>query len=247
MRNQSLSIALVFVAGGVIGTSAVNETQPSPGLKGEPGAIALARTMIERMGGRKIWAAAAALHVVEEAQRDEYATPARAEMWRDVRSARLWGRTTSTTFDRQFAFTSTSGWRLDAGTVTPLSDVEVVEWRGRWRGNIYVMYHRLAAEDSVLRIDRDGPRRFSVYDATTGEKLSTFGVNAGGDITYWSLSFGRASEEWVYGPLTDFGTIRMPAWGARTDGSYRFRYVSVTLSNTPPPVSFDAPAAKLLP
>jgi len=107
-----------------------------------------------------------------------------------------------------------------------------------------VMYHRLANRDASLRLHADGPRGFSVYDASTGEKLSTFGVNAGGEITRWSASFGRSSEEWVYGPLVDMGSIRMPAWGARTDGSYRFRYLSVTLTDVPAPVSFDAPAPK---
>jgi hypothetical protein len=103
------------------------------------------------------------------------------------------------------------------------------------------MYHRLAAGDPDLRLAREQERRLVAYDAHSGERMCWFDVNAVGEITKWAAAFGSGSEEWIYGPLIAVGEIRMPSWGTRIDGSYRFRYLSVTLSDGPPPVSFAPP------
>ncbi len=200
-------------------------------MQGDPDALAIAQTMIERMGGSAIWARATTMNTIEEAHAASRRLPTRSESWRWLDEPTIWGHTQSEETDRYFASTAKAGWRLTDGTLTHLTDVEMQEWRGRWRGNLYVMYHRLAKQDPRLRLAREGGRRVGVHDAQTAERLCWFEVSASGEITKWGAAFGGESEEWVYGPLADFGPIRMPAWGARVDGTYRFRYLSVSLSS----------------
>src|SRR5262245_2483026 len=71
------------------------------------------------------------------------------------------------------------------------------------------MYHRLAREDAQLWLVKEQERRFAALDERTGEKLCAFEVTAGGAILRWSAAFGTDAEEWVYGPLADFGPLRI--------------------------------------
>jgi hypothetical protein len=211
------------------------------GLQGDVEAVALARAMIERMGGRGPWAEAVTLYVVEEVHRPDVRLPYRSESWRSLREPNIWWRSRSSEIDRLFARTRTRGWSLQDGTFTVLNDAQLRQWVGYWPRNIYVMYHRLAREDPTLRLVKEQGRRFVVLDARSGERLCAFEVTAGGEILRWSAAFGTDAEEWIYGPLVEFGPVRMPAWGVRLHDAYRFYYREVKLSSAPPPVSFDPP------
>jgi hypothetical protein len=210
-------------------------------LRGDAEAIAMARTLIDRMGGHTVWGRATTLHVIEEVHRPDVRLPYRSESWRSFTEPSIWGRSQSSEIDRGFARTRTGGWTADGAAIRMLSDLEHRRWLGYWPRNIYVMYHRLAVEDSTLWLVRRAGRRFAALDARTAENLGEFEVSLAGDLVRWSTAFATENEEWIYGPLTAFGPIRMPAWGARLGDGYRFSYREVTLSETPPPISFDPP------
>jgi hypothetical protein len=231
--------ALILIPSIALPHSAMNQ-----GLRGEQEAIAMARTMIQQMGGSKLWAEATTLHIVEEVHRPNVRLPYRSETWRGLREPAIWGRGHSSEINRTFARTPTQGWNLFDGTMTRLSEMEIRQWAGSWPRNVYVMYHRLAREDSRLWLVKEQERRFAVLDERSGEKLCSFEVTVGGAILRWSAAFGTNIEDWIYGPLTDFGPIRMPAWGVRLQDGYRFYYREVTLSGSPPPVSFDPPMSR---
>jgi hypothetical protein len=214
------------------------------GLQGDREAIAMARTMIQRLGGSKLWSEATTLYVVEEVHRPNLRHPYRSETWRNFREPAILYRSHSSEVRRSFARTSTQGWNLLDGKLTRMSERELRQWSGSWARNIYVMYHRLAREDSQLWLTKEQERRFVVIDERTREKLCTFEVTAGGDVLRWSAAFGTDVEDWLYGPVIDFGPLRMPAWGVRLQDAYRFYYREVTLSKTPPPVSFDPPVSR---
>jgi hypothetical protein len=147
---------------------------------------------------------------------------------------------------RQSAFASAhaQGWNLDGERLMKSSEMEVRQWGGRWPRNIYVIYHRLAREDPRLWLVKEQERRFAVLDEGARDKLCAFEVTVGGAILRWLAAFGTSFEEWIYGPLTDFGPIRMPAWGVRLQDTYRFYYREVTLSKAAPQISFEPPRSR---
>src|SRR5262245_58947581 len=114
----------------------------SQGLRGDSEAIAMARTMIQQMGGSKLWAEAMTLRIVEEVHRPNERLPYRSETWRSLHEPSIWGRSQSAEVNRTFARTQAQGWNMDDGKLTKSSEMEVRQWVGRWPRNIYVMYHR---------------------------------------------------------------------------------------------------------
>lgn len=210
------------------------------GLQGDADAVAMAHRMMDTMGGHVVWTRAVALEVHEEAYPIAFKAPEKLQLWRMLREPSLWGHGESPERTRTFAFTATQGWARVNGQVTMLSEDEVLTWRRRWPANIYVMYHRLARRDPALLIVKQGDQRFEVHDGATRQRLCSFVVNAAGEIVKWITD----SEEWVYGPLTEFGGVKMPAWGARVDGVHRFRYTLVRLSTVLPTISLDPPRSR---
>ena len=233
--------AVVLLIAAALLTPAQTPQPVREGLRGDPEALAMARTMLERMGGREVWAKAATLYIVEEVHHPGERLPYRSEAWRSLREPKIRGTAKSAELDRSFANTPEQGWSLRGGRLTTLDAMQVRQWLGRWQRNIYVMYHRLAREDPSLWLVKEQGRGFAVLDARSGERLCAFEVTAGGEVLRWSASFGVGTEEWIYGPLAEFGAVRMPAWGVRLQDSYRFYYREVRLSSSPPPVSFDPP------
>jgi hypothetical protein len=130
--------------------------------------------------------------------------------------------------------------RSDAGTVTIRGDIERRQWESACPGNVYVACARLAREDPTLWLASVGPRQFQLWDGRTGVPPCEFEVAARGDPVRWTRLLG-GEERWIYGPLTDFGPTRMPAWGVRLGDAYRLYYRAVTLSDSIPTVSFDPP------
>jgi hypothetical protein len=107
-----------------------------------------------------------------------------------------------------------------------------------WQGEIYVMFHRLAKEDSALRLDKNDDNSFTAFDEKLDRGLGTFWVNEDGDLYRWRHDDGT---EYIYGPHRQFGEISFPDWGSQVDGSWSFYYMEVRWSTEEPQVSYDAP------
>jgi hypothetical protein len=238
MRRPSTVLAELTVLVVFTATAAPVHAQE---LRGDSAAVAMARTMIDRMGGRAVWSAATAMRIVEDVHPASARAPHRSDGWRGLTEPELWWRTRTPEGERIIARSASGGWERRDATVTPSTNAGRRRWRGYWPRNIYVMYGRLAREDSLLQLARDGERGFAVLDAASGELLGRFEVTAGGELYRWSASFGLDSESWIYAPLIDFGPIRMPAWGVRVDDGYRFFYREVVLSPGRIPVSLELP------
>lgn len=204
----------------------------------DPAAVALAKQLIDHMGNRAPWAEARALYVSEEVENAAAgAAPERNESWKGFNPPGLWFAVPAS--DMEFAYSRAGGWRREGSTITRMTAAQLQQRLAAWRGNIYVMYHRLAAEERELRLVSQGERRFVVLDDGSGEQLCWFEVRSDGQLFRWGRSYGRETEEWLYGPLTAFGNIRLPAWGTRLQDGYRFRYLKAELSTSAPPISFE--------
>lgn len=103
------------------------------------------------------------------------------------------------------------------------------------------MYHRFAVGDETLKLISTGERAFRIEHAETGTPLGSFSVSAEGGVLVWSSGDTDFDVTYVYGPLKSFGAIRLPEWGAQTNGGWRFNYLEATLHQGPMPESLMEP------
>jgi hypothetical protein len=209
----------------------------------DPEAVRMARTMMAAMGDRQLWANATWMYVKESAHYSTRPGPAVAEYWRRFDEPGYWGRVEGPEVSVRSGWDRRGGWTFRNGTMTELNRERLQEQVGWWPREIYTMYHRLAKEDRSLRLHTvaGSPKRFLILDDATAEDLCWFEVDGDGGIVKWHTRFGTSEVEYVYGPLKQFGPIRMPAWGTLVNGSFRFSYEAAELRASPPVAPFPRP------
>ena len=210
------------------------------GMKGDTAAIALAKGLIERMGGARIWSRANWLYARERAFFANRDSAADVHFWRRTDAPAQWSR--SSELDRESAWTAASGWLREGSRLTLYDRSRLQQRVGWWPGEIYVMYVRFARDDPRLRLVSTGPLSLTVIDDADGANLGEYQFGQNGELVRWSRRFGTSAVEYIYGPLKRFGAIRVPDWGSLTDGSFRFYYTDFQLSETAPAVSFTPPS-----
>ena len=228
-----LVLVLVLVLGLAISTGASAE------MKGDEEAIALADQLVESIGGKALWSQIRSLHVIEQS-RSLKGDGIIGEFWRDLQTPRE--RYTLSNRDGlkvEFWWDHRGVWQFINGKQNENLPASLhSEVQSYWAGEIYVMYHRLAKEDSSLRLDKNGDNSFTAFDEKLDRRLGTFWVNEDGDLYRWRHDDGT---EYIYGPHRQFGEISFPDWGSQVDGSWSFYYVEVRWSTDEPQVSFDPP------
>jgi hypothetical protein len=216
---------------------------PAPVLAGDPEAVRLLHSMIEAIGGAEIWGTARGLCIVERAYRPDQPQGELSHFHRDLVAPRLRVDRVRDQAETDFVVGSAGGWQAGTDGLQPIGTAQWDAYRQRWPHNIYVLYRRLAAADPALSVQRQGERGFAVIEAE--RPIASFQLDAGAHVIRWTgpeVSGGRR-EDWIYGPARRFGPVSFPAWGTRTDGSYRFDYLHVELRRAPFGEELFAPAA----
>jgi hypothetical protein len=208
-------------------------------MKGDEEAIALADQLVESIGGKELWSQIRSLHVFEKS-RSPKGDGIVGEFWRDLQVPRE--RYTLTNRDGlkiEFWWDDRGVWQIINGEQNEDLPANLhAEVAAYWQGEIYVMFHRLAKEDSALRLDKNDDNSFTAFDEKLDRRLGTFWVNEDGDLYRWRHDDGT---EYIYGPHRQFGEISFPDWGSQVDGSWSFYYMEVRWSTEEPQVSYDAP------
>ena len=208
-------------------------------MKGDEEAIALADQLVESIGGKELWSQIRSLHVFEKS-RSPRGDGIVGEFWRDLQVPRE--RYTLTNRDGlkiEFWWDERGVWQILNGEQNEDLPANLhAEVTAYWQGEIYVMFHRLAKEDSALRLDKNDDNSFTAFDEKLDRRLGTFWVNEDGDLYRWRHDDGT---EYIYGPHRQFGEISFPDWGSQVDGSWSFYYIEVRWSTEEPQVSYDAP------
>lgn len=204
-------------------------------LQGDEAAIGLARQMIEAMGGRKVWSEAVWMQVKERSYAPNQPNALAHEAWRGLQVMQARYTTKNQDVSYEQAWNRDGGWRVLNGECLQFDEVRHGQETDFWHREIYTMYHRFAAGDSDLRLRSTGERAFRVEHAETGEPLGSFSVSAEGGVLVWSSGITDDDVTYVYGPLKSFGEISLPAWGAQTNGGWRFNYLEATLHDSPMP------------
>ena len=214
---------------------------PAVAMTGDEGAISMARRMVEQMGGLEKWANANWIYAREDARFASQEGAVDSQFWRRTDAPGEWAHIKGDTLDVQWAWDANGGWIKTAEGVRDYSPEEMLNRLGWARGEIYIMYVRIARNDPNLHLVAKDERSFRILDARDGSDLGLYGVDSNGELTTWSFGFGDDSVDYVYGPLKRFGDISLPAWGALTNGNFRFHYTEISLSADAPDVSFDRP------
>ena len=201
-------------------------------MAGTPEALAAADRLVEQVGGREVWARARSLRVVERVHHSQYGGPIRAEYSRDlVRPARH-ARLEGPGLQREDAWDATSGWAVRDGVVSDLAPDRLSAEVAGWAQEPYRVYRLLATRDPGVRVSLADGNRLVVHYAD-GRTLCWFVLDSSGAPMKWGNVWDGRINEAIYGPLTQFGALRMPAWGTSVDASWRFEYVEASVSDAP--------------
>jgi len=235
--NRTLSAAAIAAA-------LLYATPAAAQMKGDAGAIELANQMIENIGGKELWSKIRTLYVVEKS-RTPNGDGIMGTFWRDLESPREWYRLETRRGDTiRFWWDERGVYQTINGEVTtgnlPDDIFELVT--GYWPGEIYVLYHQIAAENPAYRYEKGEENgQFMVVEDATDKLLATFWVNADGDMYRWKHFDLTDPVEYIYGPHKQFGDISFPMWGTQVNGSWMFEYIEVRWTEEEPPVSYDPP------
>jgi hypothetical protein len=211
-------------------------------LAGEPVAIERARQLVERVGGRHVWSQLASLRLTQRFHIHTRPESVVHVEWIDFKVPRIHVSIESELTHRQRAYDHRGGWFLRDGTLTKYTEQELANERAFWKRDMFRMFHRIAAEDPDIELRMNGENRLEVFERGTGELLCWFRLNVTNEPVLWGAAAEGESLEFLFGPLSQFGNLRLPRWGGFVDGSWRFDMLDANGSNLPPPVSYDPPA-----
>lgn len=215
-------------------------------MQGDADARALAAEMVEALGGAETWTNARWLYTAERSHSLNHKLGIDYEGWRDLTSPQGYFSAVvpEEPFSYREAWTEAQGWRVLNDEFLAFDDRRLSLEVDFWPKEIYVMYHRFAKRDPALKLSSTGERSFSVEDAVSGAPLGTYTISPEGGPLVWSSGDTDEDVTYVYGPLADFDGIRLPAWGAQTNGSWRFNYTRAYISPSGPEFSFDPPQSE---
>jgi hypothetical protein len=197
----------------------------------------VADRMIESIGGQQVWAVARSLYVRELAYPASVQGPLTAEFWRDLEKPAYRSVITGPGLRRETRWNEQGGWVIRDGVKTTMTTEKLKSEITGWRNEPYILYHKLALRDPSLHLAVSEGNRLEIFERSGGPMLCWFVVDSSGALLMWGNLYEGEVNEHVYGPLRDFGKVRMPAWGTSTTGSWRFEYQEVVPSAEP--LDFD--------
>ncbi len=213
--------------------------QPLAPLNGDAEATARIGRMLERMGGRAYWARVRGIYIRYRQYRSgPWVGQGEERAWRDLGEPyeRLeWRfdldgggqRVSAHGFDPQ------SGWRRRNGVIQAMTAEAHRGVVAFWTHDFYTMFRRMAAGTPEVRYRFSAPNHIEMTGAD-GEALGWWDIDAAGNMMRWGATdeTGEALS-YVYGPFKTYGRIAFPAWGASSDGQFRFEYAEFVTGAEP--------------
>lgn len=211
-------------------------------LQGDARAVAAIERMVECFGGREIWTRARSLYVEYDGRRTEPAEPVVERAWRDLQQPFQRAEYEGQSFYTVFVLSPETNWISRDGDVTVFEHALHQQRIEEYPFDFYSSLHTLAVADPRIRLDWQEPDRV-IVKTTDGRERGWWQTDTTGCLVKWGA---RASDgsllEYVYGPMRAFGNVNFPAWGASTDGWWRWEYTAIDVSTEPLAVSFTLPA-----
>ncbi|MDJ0653263.1 MAG: hypothetical protein QNJ40_03840 [Xanthomonadales bacterium] len=213
------------------------------GLRGDPAAVADARSMVGTMGGIHIWKELEKVHFVHEwdiANRHERYLENEIL---DLTGPRSWVTMKSESYDRVRAYSPEYGyWSITNGKFARGDEVSLANAMERAPYSIYRIARSVARDDESLEV------RFGTLEGIPGFPALEF-ADAEGVARGWIILNARkepviwATTQYVYvfGPLARFGNLWVPNWATTNNGLVRYEMVSLTGHNAKPQLGLFAP------
>ena len=209
-------------------------------LKGDAKAVAAAEKMIDRLGGGDVWASARTLRLVYHGWQSASGQPVIETAIRDLAEPyqliTYEGRRTHTTF----SMTPAASWLKQLKGERRFTEEEHALNIAFFDYDFYTIIRSLARGDERLALSDLGDRKIGIRGPDDAD-WGWFEIDATGQPVRWGANYGDEKLEYIYGPVKSFGNIEFPAWGAASDGSWRFDYVDVDVDRAPPNLKLVAP------
>jgi hypothetical protein len=239
--NKPALVIFLFIVASLSLTSNADET---PGLRGDPAAIADARAMVETMGGLAVWRDTESVHFVHEwdfvNRPDRYLE----NEILDLTAPRSYVTMDSEIYSRTRAYSPEYGrWSITNGEFAVDSEKSLADSLERAPFSIYRLARRIARNENGLEI------RYGTREGMPGLPALEF-VGPDGEPRGWIIVNARkepiiwATQQYIYvlGPLARFGNLKVPNWATTNEGLVRYEMVSLTGSPERPALSlFAAP------
>lgn len=233
MRIPFAAITLLFI---FISSATAEE------LKGDKAAVALVHKMLDRLGGAEIWAESKTLYLEYGGWRSNPAQAMDERAWRSLASPDQKVIFEGARSDVAFYMTEDASW-LEFSERGPrrFSEEEHAGNLDFWNYDFYTVIHNLARGDDRITLRLEQPQTVRL-EGPNGADWGWFEIDATGQPVRWGAKSGDDDLEYVYGPVRAYGNLNFPAWGASTDGFWRFEYDVVDLSRDAFPMELTPPA-----
>jgi hypothetical protein len=215
------------------------------GLRGDAEAIADAQAMVETMGGAEVWAQLESIHFVHRWYPWNKVDPYVEDEILDLTGPRSWVERKGEDFHQVRAYSPEGKyWSITNGEFAYSSDEVFENAMKRAPFNFYHLVRAVAIGDPFYEV------RFGEGDIPQTRRIEFYGPD--GVLRGWViLNAGKepivkATTEYRYtfGPMKQFGNLRIPAWGIYGNGLTRFEMISVTGDSEPPPSNLFQPPAE---
>ena len=220
--------------------------EATKGVRGDPLAIAEAEAMVAAMGGMEIWAQLKSVHFVHRWY-PWYRTDSYLENEiLDLTGPRSWVEEKSEIHHRIRAYSPEHKyWSITNGEFAFGSEESFDNAMERAPFSIYRIARGIAIGDPYYEV------RFGRGDIPRSRRLEFYGPD--GVMHGWIiLNFRREPLVWAttqyrytFGPMEQFGNLRVPNWAVYENGVTMYEMISLTGSNQPPDSLLFAPPAEI--
>lgn len=216
------------------------------GLRGDSMAIQDLESMVNTMGGMRIWSQLKSVHFVHRWyfwDRDSYLE----NEILDLTGPRSWVTMKNETFSRLRAYSPEHKyWNVINGEFSYTSDEAFNNAMERAPYNIYRIARAVAIGDSNYEVkfgkeEFRGARRIEMYGPDN--KFHGYIVlNANKEPLVWATT----QYKYTFGPMEKFGNLRVPNWAVTGDGAVTYEMISLTGDNQVPDSKLFIPPSEYI-
>jgi hypothetical protein len=212
------------------------------GIRGDSLAIADAEAMVETMGGMEVWARLKSVQFVHKWFPWYMADPYIENEILDLAGPRSWVEMKSETYYRVRAYSPEHKyWSITDGEFAFASEESFQNAMERAPYSIYRLARAIAIGDPYYEV------RFGEGDIPGSRRLEFYGpdsvlhgwiiLNVRKEPLVWATTQYR----YTFGPMKQFGDLRVPDWAVYENGTTMYEMISLTGSDQPPDSSLFTP------
>jgi hypothetical protein len=212
---------------------------PTAAADSDPGRQAADR-LVAAMGGAAAWSEARGLVIRAQHWEADLDAPYDNLIQMSLDEPRMRFEGDNATMNRRRALVGDTGWlESEVRELGPMTAEQIAGDLRWWEAHAYRTIGRLARQDATLTPKFAADGRLELY-RSDGVRLVWYRLNAAGE----PVAFGAWDNEsgTVFGPLVEReGGVKLPAWVASADGTFRAIIVEAAALPHPPKADWDKP------